>query len=200
MGGVGSGNRWNHTGRNTVEDCRSIDVRRWKREGYLTPGHRINWQWSRNGEVVARINGFSEAHRVVLSFRFREHAGDWQDVEEPITLERTLGTLGGHRVWFRCPAIGCGRRVAKLYGAHKYFACRHCYKLAYSSSRENAGDCATRRADKIRVRLGWEPGILNGAGDKPKWMRWRTFERLTNQADELTELSIIGMMQHLNIK
>lgn len=37
---------------------------------------------------------------------------------------------------------------------------------------------ATRRADRLRERLGWEPGILNGTGDKPKGMHWRTSERL----------------------
>src|ERR1700730_10930955 len=71
----------------------------------------------------------------------------------------------------------CGRRVAILYGGG-IFACRRCYRLAYASSRENAGGRATRRADRLRARLAWEPGILNGEGGKPKWMRWRTFERL----------------------
>jgi len=54
------------------------------------------------------------------------------------------------------------------------FACRHCHQLAYFSSREDAGDrAARRRAERLRARLGWEPGILNGEGGKPKWMRWR---------------------------
>ena len=29
-----------------------------------------------------------------------------------------------------------------------------------------------RRADNIRKRLGWEAGILNENGGKPKGMRW----------------------------
>ena len=74
---------------------------------------------------------------------------------------------------FICPAAGCGRRVAILYGGG-IFACRHCHQLAYFSSREDAGDrAARRRAERLRARLGWEPGILNGEGGKPKWMRWR---------------------------
>jgi hypothetical protein len=81
------------------------------------------------------------------------------------------------------PAVGCRRRVAILYGG-TIFACRRCQQLAYDSTREDAGDRATRRADSIRERLGWEPGILNGGGPKPKWMRWRTFRRLVDQHDE----------------
>jgi hypothetical protein len=50
------------------------------------------------------------------------------------------------------------------------------------------------RADRLRVRLGWEPGILNGNGSKPKWMRWRTFERLAPKHDQLVGRSIQAMM------
>jgi hypothetical protein len=50
--------------------------------------------------------------------------------------------------------------------------------LAYPSQCENIGDRATRKADKIRDRMGWEPGILNSEGLKPKGMHWKTYERL----------------------
>ena len=35
----------------------------------------------------------------------------------------------------------------------------------------------------------WLPGILNAASAKPKWMRWLTFERLTEQHDALVARS-----------
>jgi len=101
-----------------------------------------------------------------------------------VRIVRTPCHLGGSRPWFICPALGCGRSVAVLYGG-AIFACRHCYRLAYASTRESAGDRATRRADRLRERLGWEPGILNGEGGKPKWMRRRTFERLSATHEEM---------------
>ncbi len=76
-----------------------------------------------------------------------------------------------------------------LYGSG-IFACRHCHQLAYASAREDAGDRAMRRADRLRARLGWEPGILNGDGGKPKWMRWRTFDRLSERHDRLVNRSM----------
>jgi hypothetical protein len=79
--------------------------------------------------------------------------------------------------------------VAILYGGG-IFACRHCYQLAYASAREDIGNRAARRADKLRVRLGWEPGILNLNGGKPKWMRWLTFERLAAEHDQLVTRSL----------
>ena len=80
------------------------------------------------------------------------------------------------------------------------FACRHCYRLAYPSQRETDDDRAARRADRIRERLGWEPGILNGNGLKPKGMHWRTFERLTAEHDAFVEESLAGMAQRFGIK
>jgi hypothetical protein len=55
---------------------------------------------------------------------------------------------------------------------------------------EDTGDRATRRADKLRARLGWEPGILNDEGGKPKWMRWRTFERMAAKHNQLVARSL----------
>ena len=105
---------------------------------------------------------------------------------------------GGSRAWFRCPAVDCGRRVAILYGG-TIFACRHCYRLAYSSQRENLDDRATRRADKIRDRLEWEPGILNGHGIKPKGMHSRTYQRLIIKHDAHVGISLNIMQQQVRM-
>ena len=99
-------------------------------------------------------------------------------------------SLESKRPWFLCPALGCNRRVAILYGG-AIFACRHCYKLAYKSQSETNVNRATRRADKIRDNLKWEPGILNGEGLKPKGMHWRIFERLYNQHQQLVDYALL---------
>jgi hypothetical protein len=38
MGGIGSGKRWHYGAKDTTEDYMPIDIRRWQREGLLTPG------------------------------------------------------------------------------------------------------------------------------------------------------------------
>ncbi|MEI6127263.1 MAG: hypothetical protein WCQ99_12005 [Pseudomonadota bacterium] len=65
----------------------------------------------------------------------------------------TLVYFGGSRYWFLCPGRGCGRRVGKLYGAGKYFLCRHCYNLTYDSCRES------HRFDRIFGELAREAGL-----------------------------------------
>jgi len=194
MGGMGSGRHWYWGANDTTNDYRAIDVRRWQCDGLLTPGRAFGWQWSRDGEVVASIQVRVETGRVILNYRHRSGGGDWKDENYPVWLDWTACNLGGQRPWFRCPALGCGRRVAILYGGG-IFACRHCYRLAYPSQRETWDDRAARRADRIRAKLGWELGILNGEGLKPKGMHWRTFERLTAEHDAFVEQSLAGMVQ-----
>ena len=76
-------------------------------------------------------------------------------------------------------------------------ACRHCHQLAYRTQLEQAYDRASSKADKLRERLQWEPGILNGNGCKPKGMHWRTFDRLEAQHDALVIQSLAGMVARL---
>ncbi|MER2539480.1 MAG: hypothetical protein ABTQ26_09585 [Azonexus sp.] len=196
MGGFGSGH--GQGGKDTTSDMRALDIRRLQRDGLLTPGRWFMWKWSRNGEEVASIQIKTELDRVILNYRSRSNGGDWQPIEYPVHLEWTACHLGGRRAWFHCPAQGCGRRVAILYGG-TIFACRHCHRLAYASQRERADDRATRQADRIRDKLDWEPGILNGEGGKPKGMHWRTFDRLRAKHDVCVEASLAGMAQRLGI-
>ncbi len=196
MGGFGSGR--GQGGKDTTSDMRSLDIRRLQRDGLLTSGRAFGWNWLRNGETVASIQIRTEVDRVILSYRSRSHGGEWQPMEYPVYLGWTPCHLGGRRAWFRCPGRGCGRRVAILFGG-SVFACRHCHRLAYACQRETDIDRATRRADTIRRRLGWEPGILNGEGGKPKGMHWRTFARLRAEHNVYVNASLAGMAQRLGL-
>lgn len=180
MGGFNSGN---HGGKSTTTDMRALDVRKVQREGLLRPGHSFGWSWTRGGETIASINIKVDTGSVTLDYRNRPHGGEWQAINYPVRLAWTACHYGGQRAWWLCPAVGCGRRVAVLYGG-AVFACRHCQQLVYKCQRETPDDRATRRADRIRDRLGWDAGILNGAGGKPKGMHWQTFWRLQNRHDK----------------
>ena len=158
----------------------------------------IGWHWTLNGEEVASIQMRTEVDRVILNYRSRSNGGEWQPMEYPVYLEWTPCHLGGRRAWFLCPARGCGRRVAILFGG-SIFACRHCHKLAYACQRETDDDRAMRRADTIRRRLGWGAGIANPEGGKPKGMHWRTFEWLKAEHDAFANASCMGMAERLGL-
>ena len=199
MGGMGSGRYWYYDAKDTTGDYRSIDVRRWHRDGFLTPNQAFRWQWSRDGDVFASILVRTEPGHIILSYRHRSGGEEWKEEKYPVCLDWTDCNFGGDRPWFLCPARGCSRRVAILYGGG-IFACRHCHQLAYPSQRETQDDRAARRANKIRERLGWEQGILNPKGwRKPKGMHWATFERLNKEHDAFVSMSLAGMSARLNI-
>lgn len=197
MGAIGSGRRYWQGAHSTVEDFRSLDVRRLQRDGLLVPGIVFNWQWISRDTVVASINVTVQTTCVYLAYR-HQSSGRWKNENYAVALEWTRCNLGGQRPWFRCPALGCGRRVAILYGG-AIFACRRCHRLAYPSQRESWDDRAARRADRIRARLGWKPGILNGKDVKPRGMHWRTFLRLTARHDALATQALRAMAQQLGM-
>lgn len=199
MGGFGSGRGTRYNAADCTDDFRRLDVRRWQRDGFLTVGHAFGWTWTRDGEAIASIQVKANTDRVVLNYRHRSGGGEWKSEEYPVLLDWTACSYGGQRAWFLCPAQGCGRRVAILYGGG-VFACRHCYRLAYASQRETDYDRAARRADKIRERLDWEPGILNGQGIKPKGMHWRTFERMAAEHEVFVGKSLAEIMRRFDMK
>ena len=109
MGGPGSGNRWRYGAKSTTGDYRTLDVRRWAREGVLRPGYWGGWQWTRNGETVASIQMRAEQDRVILIYRHRSGDGLWKDEHYAVRIVRTPCNLGGSRARFICPAVDCGR-------------------------------------------------------------------------------------------
>ncbi len=197
MGGTGSGRHWQF-GADTTDDYRTIDVRWLKREGLLSPGTSRRITWSRGKEITGSIGVRSEMGRIILDYRHKSGGAEWQEKSYSVYLDTTPCHMGGERHWFLCPAQGCGRRVAILYGG-AVFACRHCYQLAYPSQREKPWDRASRQADRIRKKLGWEPGILNGSGGgKPKGMHWRTYGRLCEEHDNHSDHALVGIIGYLN--
>ena len=154
MGGSNSGRWHGHIKRDTVEDCRFIDVNLWVREGVLNNGidRSGTWEWlsGRTGEVTAAIHyevhlsgeGFSWVRLQYTRSRTNE------DFDYKIPIQWTFPHFGGNRLWFTCPLVRpsgpCNRRAAKLYlpPGGRYFGCRRCYHLSYESCNESHSEIA----------------------------------------------------------
>lgn len=193
MGGYGSGRPSN---KQKAEHCRSLDVNRLHREGCLQPGWRGNWRWSRDGEEVARIDLSAKVGRLALDYRVRQYGGDWEPISETVRIVHADCNYGGQRPYFACPGVvngrNCWRRVGKLFSGGRYFLCRHCYDIAYTSQSKARYDRMLHRANKVRMELGGEPGTAHWIAPKPKGMWQRTYERkrleierCESQADQL---------------
>jgi hypothetical protein len=163
-----------------------LDIRKITRKGLLVRGSRFSWQWLVNDRQVAGISiRMDYLESMVLSYR-KKSTGEV--VEQRVQTQTSPCHLGGQRHWFTCPR--CSKRVAVLYAPGRYFSCRQCGGLGYATQKEGAGDRASTKADKLRKRMGWEAGILNGDGGKPKGMHWKTYQRLKSHHDALVQVSL----------
>ena len=194
MGGYGSGRRGS---KNTTESQHGIDIRWLKNQGYLRSGTMGSLTWSRGDEQTGSIGYRIERDRMILNYRHRPHGSEWEPVEQTISFDRTPCKYGSHRTWFLCPR--CWKRVAVLYGAGKYFFCRHCYDLAYSSQQEGKPDRFMRKARKIRRLIGGSDDLSKTIWLKPKHMHQKTFDRLRREADHANNLSWVIMAQRMGI-
>lgn len=112
--------------------------------------------------------------------RFR-YTLDGKSVEHTAQLMQTACNYGGVRYWFQCG--NCRRRVGVLYFSSGQCACGKCFRLAYASERDTWQNQQFRKADNLRDRLGWQPGIAHPDGAKPKGMHWKTFNRMKTEHD-----------------
>ncbi len=190
MGGIGSG-RTGGDGCPKLEASRSLDVNKLNRAGYLQNRHAGGWHWTVDDKPVASINLRCDREKLHLSYRYRFSGGDWDDISHSVCLDWEPCRFGGERPYFVCPGVvngnACRGRVLKLYGAGRYFCCRHCYGLVYASQGEDQWDRAFRRANKIRRRLGGEAGLSAPLPARPKGMWRTTYHRLINEILEAEE-------------
>jgi hypothetical protein len=53
-------------------------------------------------------------------------------------------------------------------------------------------------AQKIRMRLGASPNMMEAFPDKPKGMHWRTYDRLRRRPDLAKARSMMGLMRYVD--
>ena len=185
-------------GRRTCESSRSIDIRRWHREGGVRAGRSFSGSWSRRGEPLAHIDVRAETDAVVLIYRWRSPgAAEWKSGGQRVSITWSACHFGGRRPWFICPVYSrgryCGRRVAVLYELGGLFACRHCCGLAYTTQQETPMYRGLAMAQKIRKQLEGSTDIFDAFPDKPKGMHWTTYDRLQLAHEAAKERALAGL-------
>ena len=194
MGGLGSGDHPHLDAKRTTSRFLALDVRRCARDGALEPGSAKTYVWEFRDDRRTTVDMYAEQNQVVLSYVHPE-----RDFETTIDIIQTPCHLGGTRAWFLCPTDGCGRRVAVVY-LNRVFACRHCHALAYESTRAVLIQRQLNRLNEIRRRLGWPPGLSNFRGERPKWMRWKTFVYLIAERLNAERVVIQTLMKKIDLR
>jgi hypothetical protein len=190
-------------GKAIVESCPSIDVLDLHRRGYLQSAQCFSLAWTCDGELMASIYVRTESHCVILHYSSVSHDESLSNVEQRVAIVWTPCHFGGQRPFFLCSfdakGAQCGRQVSKLYGGGRLFACRHCYRLAYASQRETVSQRGRRKAQKIRMRLGGSPSMIDDFPDRPRGMHEQTFERWRRIHDAAEERSTNGLIRFVEL-
>jgi hypothetical protein len=175
MGGYGSGGH--NRKRGHLEGHRRISVRHLRQHGLMRAGVISSFSWKDNWNRptgTIQVVGGADVVTLVYSVRSSE-AENWRQVEEQVALTRVPKSFGGEQTYLFCPR--CGRRVLELALGRERFRCRTCLGLVHASSQESTADRAMRKANKLKRRLGAEPG-LDSWYQRPRHMRHTTFERI----------------------
>ena len=200
MGGFGSGRSG---GRPTVESALQLDIDSMIRSGAIQPGCHVTGEMHLNlydDEINVKFESRAgSAGNGWLRLRYQMTdcwSGQEVEIDDKIALTTSRPRFGGLRWWFVCPRQN--RRVRTLYlpPGGRHFWCRRAYRLAYASQRETSFDRALRRARKLYRRLGGDPAD-DQYPDKPKRMRWTTYNRLIDKlvaADEVVDEQLAPLM------
>jgi hypothetical protein len=188
MGGYGSGRTG---GRPTVESGLSLNIDRLIRRRWLVPGTRsqgtISWtnNWTEHAGSVRYEANLIDPNDAWIRLKFAATdywTGERHEVDQLIWLATTRPHFGGARWWFMYDNCRVGR--LHLPPGGRRFASRRAYRLAYASQRGSAVDRAHRGKAKIKARLiaDLDPDEWD-LPPKPKWMRWRTYNRYVEKFD-----------------
>jgi hypothetical protein len=163
-----------------LQEGLKLDINLLARRGLIAPGsatgpHSIRWVNS-NGQVIA--SGWISA----------DMQGDMEgwlhiqigQLQQTITLATLPRHYGGRQWFFMCPVTNRRASILWLPRGERQFASKHAWpgKVAYRSQFMTAMDRAHLGKERIKQRLigGLDPHEWDFP-PKPKWMRWKTYQR-----------------------
>jgi hypothetical protein len=204
MGGTGSGRSGGYP---TVEGCSSYSLTLKQLSHTLAECLQrkgrfdVSYRWHDGFTATLEFDLSCPADSFMRLTHETHRMDDNVEMTYTVNLQRTFPRHGGFRWWFTCPKTG--RRCAKLYlpfGGSRFLS-RESYRLRYRSQRETKVDRAWRIKRKIVRRLGGPADDWAGdLPDKPKWMRWSTYNRLADRwwvAEDSLDASTLLAVQRL---
>jgi hypothetical protein len=170
-----------------LEDGLKLDLNRLIRRGFARrPGFMVGtvrWTYpyadheTANGLVTVSIQDFRRGW-------LRMQLGE---LDQKIWLHSQPRHFGGRQWYFVCPRTNTLTSVLwKPSGASQFRSRRACgRRAAYASQFKTPYDRAVSAAQRLRCQLAGPEWIALDGSDppKPKWMRWRTYDRIIGRAN-----------------
>jgi hypothetical protein len=180
-----------HRQRVCLQHGLKLDLNRLIRQGTVRPGFSTGpyvIQWTSTGALIGLV---------VIAANLCDPARSWLRIRAPsvdqlITLLSCPRHFGGRQWYFVCPASNKRASVLWRPPGAKEFRSREAWgrKVAYRTQFLSVYDRGHAGKAKIKARLigeldpeAWE------LPPKPKWMRWRTYNRLVERFDAYDDMT-----------
>jgi hypothetical protein len=184
MGGIGSGaSRF----RRIAEESKRIDIREFRKRGYLNAPSRFTWAWTCAGESSGSVRVSIDPGALNLAYMFRID-DEWHSIDERFPLLSRPCNFGGVRYYAACAR--CTRSVEVLYFASGRFRCRKCARVGYGIENLEKQWRADRRYRQLKA-------LLDEDGSKPARMRWVTYHRICARLEAYGDASESGLARSL---
>lgn len=177
-----------------LESGLKLSLPKLMRDGLIVPGRpctgTLRWTYTGTRDEIARVS-YSAHFTSDGEGWIRLHGGQ---LNQTIALVSSPRHFGGRQWYFRCPFLSRDASILWLPPGAKQFACRQRWgrQVAYGSQFESWFDRACTGSRRLRQRLD-KHGLFDAVGDclppKPKWMRWRTYDRLIERISYYDDLA-----------
>ena len=171
-----------------LQDGLKLNLNLLIRQGTVRPGLRTGpspIQWTRSGAIALITANLSDPQTGWL--RYRTNGSD-----QLITLVSCPRHFGGRQWYFVCPVTERRASVLWMPPGAKEFRSRQAWgwKVAYRTQFLSVYDRGHAGKAKIKSRLigGLDPDDWE-LPPKPKWMRWRTYNRLVERFDAYDDMT-----------
>ena len=178
-----------------LESGLKLDLAKLARQGLIAPGQKtgpkfIRWSYTATGEEIASGHITADLTGETRGW-LRIQLGK---LDQWIELRAQPRHFGGKQWYFHCPYTRRECSVLWMPPGARDFASRQRWgrQVAYNSQFETWFDRACSGSRRLRRRLD-DRGIFDVVGDlvppKPKWMRWRTYDRLIERIEQYDGLT-----------
>jgi hypothetical protein len=183
-----------HRNRVCLQAGLKLDLNRLRRQRFVRPGmqtgpNSIRWSYTYTDEEIASGS---------LSASMENEHDGWLRIQigqldQWIPLHRRARHFGGGQWYFECVRTGRLCSTVWMPPGARSFASRQAWgrQVAYSSQFQTWYDRALTQGQGLRSKLGG-PEWAGYCGDdppKPKWMRWRTYNRILERSYRYEEIA-----------
>ena len=183
-----------------LESGLKLDLNKLRRQGLVCPGVKrgavIRWTNTYTGEVIAKGVMTSNMEGTYEGWLRIQLGG----VDQTITLVPKPRHFGGHQWYFVCPVMNRYASVLWMPSGANRFCSRQAWgrRVAYASQFADPDNRAHIGQAKIKSRLIADLDLDEwDFPPKPKWMRWRTYNRYVERYNAYEEILIDGIPELL---